>query len=96
VVLIRNRRFNFTQSNPPDLSFSVAKRRWPQLWEGTERIRDEEAREEAREEKEWAETGFLGGEGRVFVGKLGTLLGGYEEARTWSTSGKQDVRVVMS
>lgn len=59
----------------------VTKRRWPQLWEGTERIRDEEAREEAREEKEWAETGFLGGEGRVFVGKLGTLLGGYEEAR---------------
>jgi hypothetical protein len=81
VVLIRNRRFNFTQSNPPDLTFSVAKRRWPQLWEGTEGIRHEEAREEAREEKEWAETAFLGGVGQVFVGKLGTLLGGYEEAR---------------
>jgi hypothetical protein len=80
VVLIRNRRFNFTQSNPPELSFSVAKRRWPQLWEGTELIGHEEAREKAQEEKEWAESAFLSG-GQAFVGKLGTLLGEYEEER---------------
>jgi hypothetical protein len=48
----------------------VKKRRRPLLWEGTERIRHEEA----REEKEWAETAFLGGVGQVFVGKCG----GYE------------------
>ena len=77
VVLIRNRRFNFTQSNPPVFNFSMAKRQWPRLWEGTERI----GQEEAREEKEWAETTFLGGDHQTFVGKLGTLLGGYEEER---------------
>jgi hypothetical protein len=77
VVLIRNRRFNFTQSNPPVFNFSMAKRQWPRIWEGTERI----GREEAREEKEWVETTFLGGDRQTFVGNLGTLLGGYEEER---------------
>ena len=81
VVLIRNRRFNFTQSNPPELSLSVARRQWPQLWEGTEPIGHEEARQEAREERMWAESSFLGGGDHAFVGKLGTLLGGYEEER---------------
>jgi hypothetical protein len=80
VVLIRNRRFDFAQSNPAELSFSVAKRRWPQLWEGSELIMHEEAREKAQEEKEWAESAFLSG-GQAFVGKLGTLLGEYEEER---------------
>jgi len=77
VVLIRNRRFNFTQSNPPVFNFSAAKRQWPRLWEGTERI----GQEEAREEKEWVDTAFLGGDRQAFVGNLGTLLGGYEEER---------------
>jgi hypothetical protein len=77
VVSIRNRRFNFTQSNPSELSLSAAKRQWPKLWEGLERI----GHEEAQEEKEWVETAFLGGEHGAFVGKLGTLLGGYEEDR---------------
>ncbi|KAI0304182.1 hypothetical protein BC826DRAFT_1101058 [Russula brevipes] len=77
VVSIRNRRFNFAQRNPPELSFPVAKRRWPALWEGAERI----GHEEAQEEKEWAETAFLGGSHQAFVGKLGTLLGRYEEER---------------
>lgn len=77
VVLIRNRRFNFTQSNPPEFRFPAARRQWPTLWEGAERVE----REEAREECVWVETAFLGGEYQAFVGKLGTLLGGYEEER---------------
>jgi hypothetical protein len=47
-------------------------------------LRDEPKRighEEAREEKEWVENTFLGGKGQAYVGKLGTLLGGYEEER---------------
>lgn len=77
VLLIRNRRFNFTQSNPPDFHFDVVIGRWPALWEGNKRI----GQEEGREEKEWVDTTFLGGEHQTYVGKLGTLLGGYEEER---------------
>jgi hypothetical protein len=77
VLLIRNRRFNFAQSNPPDFHFSAAVRQWPALWEEPKRF----GQEEAREEKEWADTTFLGGEHQAYVGKLGTLLGGYEEER---------------
>lgn len=75
VLLIRNRRFNFVQSNPPELRFTAATRQWPTLLEEPKRI----GHEEAREEKEWAETTFLGGS--QYVGKLGTLLAGYEEER---------------
>ncbi|KAH9966025.1 hypothetical protein BC827DRAFT_786475 [Russula dissimulans] len=77
LVLVRNRRFNFIHSNPPEFSLPAAKRQWPTLWEGPQRI----GHEDAREEKEWADTAFLGGERRAYVGKLGTLLGGYEEER---------------
>jgi hypothetical protein len=49
--------------------------RWPALWEGPKCIGEEEA----REEKERADTTFLGGEHQKYVGKLGTLLGGCEE-----------------
>ena len=77
VLLVRNRRFNFMQSNPPDFHFSAVIHQWPALWEGPKRI----GQEEAREEKEWADTTFLGGEHQTYVGKLGTLLGGYEEER---------------
>jgi hypothetical protein len=77
VLLIRNRRFSFTQSDPPELRFPAAKRQWPMLWEGAEHA----ARENAREEKEWVETTFLEGKRKGFVGKLGTLLEGYEEER---------------
>ena len=38
------------------------------------------ARDTAREEKEWADKQFMGGAGKK-VGKLGELLGGYEEER---------------
>jgi hypothetical protein len=44
------------------------------LWQGAEHV----AEEDAREEKEWADTTFLGGKGKALVGKLGTLLGDYE------------------
>ncbi len=77
VLLIRNRRFNFTQSNPPEFHFPAAMRQWPTLWEEPKPI----GQEEAREEKEWADNTFLGGEHQTYVGKLGTLLGGYEEER---------------
>ncbi|KAI0326664.1 hypothetical protein GY45DRAFT_1339301 [Cubamyces sp. BRFM 1775] len=76
VPVIRNRRLKFTQSNPPELSIANAKSTWPTLWEGRERP----GREQAQEEKEWAEKEFLG-DGKQQVGKLGNLLGGYEEER---------------
>ncbi|THG97136.1 hypothetical protein EW026_g4799 [Hermanssonia centrifuga] len=51
---------------------------WPSLWQGLEI--QSQIREEAREEREWAEREFLGGAAKQ-VGKLGTLLGGYHEER---------------
>jgi len=96
VLLIRNRRFNFTQSDPPELCFTAAKRQWPMLWEGAEH--HDVSDEDAREEKEWADTTFLGGRGKAFVGKLGTLLGEYEEERQMERArsakhGLQDVLI---
>jgi len=73
VLLIRNRRFNFTQR----ASISLLRCANAALWEEPIRI----GQEEAREEKEWADTTFLGSEHQTYVGKLGTLLGGYEEER---------------
>jgi hypothetical protein len=64
--------------------------RWPALWEGPKCIGEEEA----REEKERADTTFLGGEHQKYVGKLGTLLGGCEERhserRSTSRPGTQE------
>lgn len=79
VLLIRNRRFNFVQSDPASLHFVSARQRWPALWEGPGEI----GHEQSHEEKEWAETAFLGGPGerKPYVGKLGALLEGYEGAR---------------
>ncbi|KAI0772076.1 hypothetical protein BD413DRAFT_492743 [Trametes elegans] len=76
VPAIRNRRLKYTQFNPTELSVSKAKATWPALWEGRERP----GKEQAREEKEWAEKEFLG-DGKQQVGKLGSLLGDYEEER---------------
>ncbi|KAI0268344.1 hypothetical protein BC834DRAFT_688151 [Gloeopeniophorella convolvens] len=76
---IRNRRFNFTQSDPPELRFVAAKRRWSILWEGPSG--GQQATDEGQEEKEWAEASFLGGERKPYVGKLGMLLREYEEER---------------
>jgi len=77
VLVIRNRRFNFVQSDPPMLRFIPARQQWPALWEGPGEL----GHEQSREEKEWADTAFLGGERKPFVGKLGALLGEYEEER---------------
>ncbi|KAI9001403.1 hypothetical protein BD414DRAFT_474531 [Trametes punicea] len=76
IPAIRNRRLKYTQSNPPEMSCTKAKSTWPALWEGRERP----GKEQAQEEKEWAEKEFLG-DGKQQVGKLGSLLGEYEEER---------------
>ena len=77
VLVIRNRRFNFVESDPPALRFIISRQRWPKLWEGPGEL----GHEQSREEKEWVDTAFLGGERKPFVGKLGALLGEYEEER---------------
>lgn len=77
VLVIRNRRFNFVQSDPTTLRFIPTRQRWPTLWEGPGEL----GHEQSREEKEWADTAFLGGGHKPFVGKLGALLGEYEEER---------------
>lgn len=77
VLVIRNRRFNFVESNPPALRVFPARQQWPELWDAP----GDMGHEQSREEKEWARTSFLGGERKPFVGKLGDLLGGYEEER---------------
>lgn len=73
---IRNRRLAYTETNPKQLEFAAAKSRWPLLWPGRER----NGKREAQEEKEWAGKDFLDGKGQQ-VGKLGDLLGEYEEER---------------
>lgn len=77
VLVIRNRRSNFALSDPPTLRVIPARQRWPELWEAPGEL----GHEQRREEREWAETAFLGGKRKPFVGKLGALLGEYEEAR---------------
>jgi len=80
IPVIRNRRTKFTQSNPPELSFQSAKAAWPLLWTGDFSGGVQRGRAEGLEEKDWADHEFLGG-AKQHVGKLGALLGGYEEER---------------
>jgi hypothetical protein len=77
ILAIRNRRSKYAQSAPRELSWIIAKNTWPLLWEGRER----RGIQEGQEEREWARENFLGGERKPHVGKLGVLLGGYEEER---------------
>jgi hypothetical protein len=77
IPIVRNRRFKFTESNPPELRFDSAKSSWPTLWQGTER----RGEAEGQDEKKWVENEFLGGSVKQHVGKLGSLLGDYEEER---------------
>ena len=67
--VVRNRRLNYTRSNPSELQFERARACWPLLWKGGGR------REtiEGKEEKEWADKEFMAGE-RQHIGKLGNLL----------------------
>lgn len=76
ILVIRNRRLIYANSSPKELSFVSARSTWPTLWEGRER----RGQEEGREEKAWAESGFLQGSTK-HIGKLGKLLGEYEEER---------------
>lgn len=77
IPIVRNRRFKYTESNPPELRFDSAKSSWPTLWQGTER----RGQAEGQDEKKWVENEFLGGSVKQHVGKLGSLLGNYEEER---------------
>ena len=76
--IIRNRRLRYIESEPPEFRIPAARASFPSLWTGT--IGPELAREEAKEEREWANNQFMGGQGKQ-VGKLGELLSGYEEER---------------
>lgn len=76
ITTIRNRRLKYAGSNPTELCFASASSTWPNLWQGTDRL----AVEKATEERAWADNEFLQGSTK-HVGKLGNLLGGYEEER---------------
>ncbi|KAG1752631.1 uncharacterized protein EDB91DRAFT_1044803, partial [Suillus paluster] len=76
ITEIRNRRLKYTESRPDSLSFTAARNAWPALWQGRER----RGEEEGKEEQEWAKMNFLGGAEQQ-VGKLGKLLGEFEEER---------------
>ena len=87
--VIRNRRTQYVQSAPEEYTFEGARKRFPDLWESIALASGDSAprvdvraaaREGAEDEKRWTEREFLGGT-RGQVGKLGTLLGGYEEER---------------
>ena len=78
ISAIRNRRLRYTESSPSELSFQAARTTWPSLWQGQDI--QSQIRAEGEEEQEWAKNQFLGGAAQQ-VGKLGALLGEYEEER---------------
>ena len=81
IPIIRNRRTKFTQSNPTELTFESAKNAWPLLWTGDPSDGGpRRGQAEGLEEKDWTDREFLGG-AKQHVGKLGALLGNYEEER---------------
>ncbi|KAJ7490398.1 hypothetical protein B0H11DRAFT_2010401 [Mycena galericulata] len=77
IPVIRNRRLKYVNANPPELQLSAARSTWPLLYEGSQGRRGQQ---EADEEKDWVANDFLRGLTK-HVGKLGSLLGGYEEER---------------
>ncbi|KAH9844148.1 uncharacterized protein C8Q71DRAFT_731475 [Rhodofomes roseus] len=78
IPAIRNRRLQYVDSDPSELSLASAKATWPTLWPG----REPPGREQGEDEREWAEKFFMGSSLKPHVGKLGMLLGGYEEERS--------------
>ncbi|KAJ7929955.1 hypothetical protein B0H13DRAFT_1962619 [Mycena leptocephala] len=76
IPTIRNRRLKYASANPLELEFSTARSTWPLLYEGQGR----RGQQEGDEERDWVAKDFLQGLTK-HVGKLGTLLGGYEEER---------------
>ncbi|EIN10894.1 hypothetical protein PUNSTDRAFT_64110 [Punctularia strigosozonata HHB-11173 SS5] len=77
LATIRNRRLRHVQSGPPELAFDACRRTWPTLWHGRDR---RFGQVEGADEEAWARREFMGG-AKTHLGKLGTLLGGYEEER---------------
>ncbi|KAH8119922.1 hypothetical protein DFH11DRAFT_18171 [Phellopilus nigrolimitatus] len=79
VPTIRNRRLKYTSSQPSNLGFEAARNSWPALWRGRD-VGPKRGQGERNDEKEWADSMFLGGH-KQHVGKLGSLLGDYAEER---------------
>lgn len=77
VPVIRARRLKYAETQPLELSLVNAKSAWPALWEGRERL----GQEQGKDERSWAEKEFMGGGSSQQVGKLGALLAEYEEER---------------
>ncbi|KAI6105847.1 hypothetical protein F5141DRAFT_1126388 [Pisolithus sp. B1] len=73
---MRNRRLRYIETAPKQLELESAKARWPHFWSAYERY----GKRAAEDEKQWANTSFLDGMQQQ-VGKLGSLLGEYEEER---------------
>lgn len=78
--IIRNRRLRYFDSNPPEFSMPLVKASFASLWPGPLGNLNDVAKQGAKEEQEWADKEFLSGQ-RKQVGKLGDLLGTYEEER---------------
>ncbi|KAJ7684008.1 hypothetical protein B0H17DRAFT_985574 [Mycena rosella] len=76
ISTIRNRRLKYANARPSELQFSAARSTWPLLYDGQAR----RGQQEGDDEKDWVAKDFLQGLTK-HVGKLGTLLGGYEEER---------------
>ncbi|KAJ7765051.1 hypothetical protein DFH07DRAFT_867196 [Mycena maculata] len=76
IPAIRNRRLKYASADPPEFQFSAARSTWPLLYDGQWR----RGKQEGEDEKDWAAKDFLQGLTK-HVGKLGNLLGGYEEER---------------
>lgn len=74
ISVIRNRRLKYANADPPELQFSAARSTWPLLYDGQQR----RGQQEGEDEKDWVARDFLSGLTK-HVGKLGSLLGGYEE-----------------
>ncbi|KAG6911244.1 hypothetical protein DXG01_003111 [Tephrocybe rancida] len=72
--IIRNRRLKYANSNSSSLGLS--NREWPDVSQSRELW----GTQEGQDEKAWVENDFLKGSTK-HVGKLGGLLGGYEEER---------------
>ncbi|KAJ7498751.1 hypothetical protein FB451DRAFT_1202906 [Mycena latifolia] len=75
ISTIRNRRLKYANAGPSELQFSAARSTWPLLYDGQVR-----RGQEGEDEKDWVARDFLQGLTK-HVGKLGNLLGGYEEER---------------
>ncbi|KAJ7180285.1 hypothetical protein C8R43DRAFT_972496 [Mycena crocata] len=77
IPVIRNRRLQYARADPPELQFSAARNSWPLLYDEGQGRR---GNQDGEDERDWVARDFLQGLTK-HVGKLGSLLGGYEEER---------------